>query len=245
MEAESSVSSVTGAGGQAGQPEDPILGALRIRMLAPQLLAGGVAPFAVYQLAHHSGLSDASSLATATIVPALWVVGNWAWRRRLDVIPGLALIGITVGLIGVVALHGSEIVLKMRESLITGVFGIVFLTSLLVSDRPIIYHLGRAIASGQGGGSRADFETLWGEENARRVIRRLTLVWGIALTGEAVLRTILALTVPTGTFLALAPVIGWVIIGSMMWFTVSYIRNSRAQAAALAGAEAAVEVVSS
>lgn len=227
---------------QSTQPEDPILGALRIRMLAPQLVAGGVAPFLVYQLAHHKGMSDAGSLAVATIVPALWVLGNWAWRRRLDVIPGLALIGITVGLIGVVALHGSEVVLKMRESLITGAFGIAFLASLLVSDRPIIYHLGRAIASGQGTGSRADFESLWGEDAARRVIRFLTLTWGIALAGEAVLRAVLAVTLPTGTFLALAPVVGWVVIGSMMWFTVAYIRNSRQQAAELAAEGASAPV---
>lgn len=212
----------------AVQPEDPILGALRIRSLAPQLLTGGLAPFLVYQLAHRNGLADASSLALATVVPGLWVLGNWAWRRRLDVIPGLALIGITVGLIGVVALHGSELVLKLRESLITGVFGVVFLVSLVVSDRPAIYHLGRAIASGQGEGSRGDFELLWGEERARQVIRTLTLVWGVGLTGEAVLRTALALSLPTGTFLAVVPVVGWVVIGSLMWFTVSFIRRRRA-----------------
>lgn len=225
----------TGVGGTvaaaaAAQPEDPILGALRIRTLAPQLLTGGLAPFLVYQLAHRNGLADASALALATVVPGLWVVGNWAWRRRLDVIPGLALVGITIGLVAVVALHGSELVLKLRESLITGVFGVVFLVSLVVSERPLIYHLGRAIASGQGQSSRGDFETLWGEDRARQVIRTLTLVWGVGLTAEAVLRTVLALTLPTGTFLALAPVIGWVVIGSLMWFTVGHIRRNRAAA---------------
>lgn len=216
----------------AGAPEDPILGALRPRALAPQLAAGGLAPFLVYQLAHRNGLADATSLALASIVPALWVLGNWAWRRRLEVIPGLALFGITVGVIGVVALHGSEMVLKMRESLITGTLGLVFLISLAVSDRPAVYHLGRAMASGQGAGARADFDTLWGEERARRVVHVLTIVWGIGLFGEAVLRALLALTLPTGTFLALTPVVGWVIIGSLMWFTVVFIRNNRARAEA-------------
>jgi len=218
---------------EIGQPEDPILGALKIRALAPQLAAGGVAPFLVYQLAHHQGLADSTSLALASIVPALWVAGNWAWRRRLEVIPGLALFGITIGLVAVLALHGSELVLKMRESLITGTLGLAFLASLVLSERPAIYHLGRAMASGQGPAARADFESLWGEERAHRVIHVLTIVWGIGLAGEAAFRALLALWLPTGTFLALAPVVGWVVIGSLMWFTVGYIRNSRQRAAVL------------
>ena len=218
-------------------PEDPILGALKPRTLGPQLAAGGVAPFLVYQLAHHQGIRDAPSLALATVVPAMWVIGNFAWRRRVEVIPGIALFGIVIGLIAVVAFHGNELALKMRESLISGALGLTFLISLAVSERPFIYHLGKAMASSGGEGARADFETLWGEERARRVVRVLTLLWGAGLFGEAVLRAILALTVPTGTFLAMAPVIGWVIIGSLMWFTVTYIRNSRRQADALAAVE--------
>jgi len=215
------------AAGGTGPPEDPILAALKPGTLAPQVVVAGVAPFLVYQIAHRNGFSDASSLALATVVPALWVLGNWAWRRRLDVIPGIALVGIVIGLIAVVALHGSELVLKMRESLISGTFGLVFLISLAVSERPIIFHIGRALASGHGGDARADFETLWGEARAQRVVRLLTLVWGVGLFGEACLRAILAVSLPTGTFLALSPPVGWVVIGSLMWFTVVFIRNSR------------------
>src|SRR5581483_2672452 len=99
------------AGAVTSPPEDPILGALKPKELLPQVLVAGVAPFGVYQIAHHNGFSDASSLALATVVPALWVLGNFAYRRRLDVIPGIALVGIVIGLIAVVALHGSELVL--------------------------------------------------------------------------------------------------------------------------------------
>lgn len=225
----------------ASQPEDPILGALKPRILGPQVAAGGLAPFLVYQLAHHNGMADATSLALASVVPAIWVIGNWAWRRRLEVIPGIALFGLVIGLIAVVALHGSELVLKMRESLISGTLGLVFLISLVVSRRPFIFHLGRAMASSQGAGAIADFETLWGEEQARRVVRVLTLLWGVALFGEAVLRAILAVTLPTGTFLALTPPVGWVIIGSMMWFTVSYIRTNRQQVALAASVDTEAE----
>lgn len=221
----------------ASQPEDPILGALKPRILGPQAAAGALAPLVVYQLAHRNGMADATSLALASVVPALWVAGNWAWRRRLEVLPGIALFGLVIGLVAVVALHGSELVLKMRESLISGTLGLIFLISLVVSRRPFVFHLGRAMASSQGAGAIADFETLWGEEQARRVVRVLTLLWGVGLFGEAVLRAILALALPTGTFLALSPPVGWVIIGSLMWFTVSYIRTNRQQVALAADAE--------
>ena len=46
---------------------------------------------------------------------------------RFEPIGMIALVGIAVGLVGAVAMHGSATLLKVRESLLTGLFGAVCL----------------------------------------------------------------------------------------------------------------------
>jgi hypothetical protein len=52
--------------------------------------------------------------------------------------PARALVGIAIGLIGAVAFHGDATLLKVRDSLVTGVFGAACLVSL-GTRRPAIF----------------------------------------------------------------------------------------------------------
>jgi hypothetical protein len=147
-------------------------------------------------------------------------------RRRhgqIEPIGIISLIGIVVGLIGAVALHGNATLLKVRESLLTGLFGVVCLGSL-VAARPVMFYLGRAFATGGDPVKVAEFNTMWNRPGAPRRFRIVTAVWGLALLGEAVLRTVLALTISTQRFLEIAPVVGWVTIGALMWYSTMSIR---------------------
>jgi hypothetical protein len=54
------------------------------------------------------------------------------------------------------------------------------------------------------------------------------------LLGEAVLRTVLAYALPTGTFLAVTPVLGWGVIALLIAYSVRQRRAGEAQAAASA-----------
>ena len=219
-------------------PEEHALRALTPRALLPQILTGGVAPFLAYQLARHSGMSDASALATSSVPPALAVMGEWAWRRRLNVIGAIALVGIAAGLVAMAFLHGNELMLKMRESVVTGIFGVVCLGSLVLPGRPVMFHLGRAMAGGGAPEQASEFDTLWERPEARRTFTVVTAAWGIGFVLEAGLRTLLALELPTGQFLAITPVLGWGVVGVLIYFTVTHTRSSRRQAEELEAAEA-------
>ena len=208
-------------------PEDHALGALSPRALAPQIFTGGVAPLAVYVVARHAGLSDAAALALSSVPPALSVVGSWVWRRRLDPIGAIALVSIVAGLVAMAALGGNELMLKIRDSVVTGLFGLVCLVSLALPVKPAIFVMGRALTSGQGPHRLAEFDGLWDEPRARRVFAVLTAAWGVGLVGEAAARAVLALTLPTGPFLAVTPVLGWTVIGGLIAFTVAYVRARR------------------
>jgi hypothetical protein len=211
-------------------PEAHALGALSPRSLAPQMLAGGVAPFLVYALCRHFGVSDGASLALSSVPPAVSVLVSWAWRRRLDPIGLIALVSIGAGLIAMAALDGNELMLKLRESVITGLFGLVCLVTLVTPGKPAMFVMGRALTRSAPRSKADAFDALWELPEARRVFVVLTAAWGVGLVLEAGARTLLALTLPTGPFLAITPVLGWAVIGGLIYFTVSYVRARRRDA---------------
>ena len=216
--------------------EDHALGALNPHRLLTQALTGGVAPLVVYEIGRHAGLADATALAVSAVPPALSIVVEWAWRRVLNVIGAIVLVGILLGLAAVLVLHGNELLLKMRESVVTGLFGLVCLSSLALPVRPALFHVGRALA-GAGDRERGrEFAALWEEPRARRVFTVMTAVWGIGLLLEAGVRAALAAELSTGKFLTFSPVVGWVVIGSLLYWTITYTRASRARAEAEAAA---------
>jgi len=63
-----------------------------------------------------------------------------------------------------------------------------------------------------------------------------TTAWGVALVLEAAVRAVLAVTLATGPFLAVAPVVGWSVIGSFLYFTITYVRGRRPSALAVGAA---------
>jgi hypothetical protein len=170
---------------------------------------------------------DSTALALSSIPPAASVLGSWAWRRRLDPIGVIALVSIGAGLAAMAALGGNELMLKMRESVVTGLFGVVCLLSLALPVKPAMFVMGRALTAGADRSRLDEFDTLWEMAESRRVFVVLTAVWGVALVLEAALRAVLALTLATGPFLAVTPVVGWTVIGSLIYFTIAYVRARR------------------
>lgn len=220
--------------------EEHALAFLAPRALAPQVLSGVVAPFCAYAIARHAGLPDEGALAVSAGPPALAVLVEWAWRRRLNVIGVAVLLGIAGGLAGLVIFKGNELMLKLRETAVTTVLALACLTSLVLPVRPVMFHIGRLLA-GIGDRSRmASFDELWELPEARKTFARLTLVWGAGLLGEAALRTILALEVSTGVFLAVAPVATAIVLGSLLAITVSMSRRARRRRVAFEAAAADV-----
>lgn len=210
--------------------EEHALAALAPRALLPQIASGVVAPFLAYQLARRAGLSDAAALATSSAPPALAVLVEWLWRRRLNLIGAAVLLGIGGGLLGLVLFHGNELLLKLRDVGATATLGLACLGTLVLPVRPAMFYVGRLLAGMTDRARMAEFDMLWERPEARRTFSVLTLVWGIGLLGEAALRVVLALELPTGVFLAVAPLGTGVVIGGLLAFTVVSSRRARRRA---------------
>ncbi|PTB22857.1 hypothetical protein C9I57_01700 [Trinickia symbiotica] len=205
--------------------------------LALELAVNLLLPWLMYRLAlPYVGRTGA--LYASAVPPLVWSLAGFARSRRVDALSVLVLVGIALS-IAMMALGGSPRILLVRESLVSGVIGVVFLLSLLL-DRPLTFYLARATVARENGSGAARFETLWCERPPLRAsIRLMTLVWGAGLTAEALLRCWLAWQWPVERCLVVLPFVSYSIYGGLMlwtfWFRGRLRERERSSSGSVAG----------
>ena len=187
-----------------------------------------VLPLIAIQVLLHRGVSPIIALGAATIFPLAEMVYEIVQTKRVGVIAIVSLAGIVAGF-GLSFATGNAIFALLKDSVFTGVFGLVFLGSLLTS-RPLIYRLSLDMA-GADPQARAKGEALWELPAARQTFRLITVVWGVGLLLEAGARVYAALTLPVATATSVSPIISVVVIGATLLWTVRYTRARRAAGA--------------
>lgn len=160
-------------------------------------------------------MSTTAALIWSSTPPILWSVFQLLRNRKLDALSMLVIAGIALSLIATL-LGGSPRLLLIRESFITGIFGLIFLGSLLF-PRPLVFHLAKTTVAKQGTSAEA-FASNWSIPGFRFTFYLMTTVWGIGLVVEATLKIILAFTLPISEFLVISPVLGYgIYFGLMGW----------------------------
>ena len=166
-------------------------------------------------------LGETGALIASAVPPIVWSLIELARFRRVDALSVMVVAGIVLS-VAAMAFGGSPRMLLLRESLVSGAVGVVFLLSLPMR-RPLIFYLARATVAREMAGGAAHFEALWRERPAlASSMRLMTLVWGIGLTGETALRAWMALTWPIERFLVVSPFIGYGIYSGLALWTLWY-----------------------
>lgn len=201
-------------------------GAPSLRAVGPGAIGGGLVPLAVYYLVRSHVHGDAPALMIAGAPAAAWVGLQWLRLRRIDPIGSIVLFGFLAGILASVLLGDSAFVLKVRDSAFTALFGVACLVSLM-ADRPVMFHIGRALSAGDDPAKLAAYDELWTMPTAPRTFRLITAAWGVGLVAEAAVRVLLAEVLPTGPFLAASHVLAATVIGGLFAFTVWFSRRAR------------------
>jgi hypothetical protein len=173
-------------------PRRPALRALLTRVL----LNAGI-PLVLY-LVLQPVVGDVAALAIGAAVPAVLTGAELAWRRRLDPIGTVALLGFAVVLAVFALTGGDPLVVKLHDAVLTGPLGIVLLASAAVR-RPLLVVAWRLLRRGR-------------PAPPRRVLATATVLAGAVMTVHAALVLVLALALPTAVFLAVARPVGWAVI---------------------------------
>ncbi|OYV24507.1 MAG: hypothetical protein B7W99_01965 [Rhodospirillales bacterium 20-58-10] len=198
--------------------------------MAPELCANFLAPWAVYQ-GLHDQYGDVVALIASALPPLLWSLYELAKTRRVDAL-SLLIIASILFTVGATFLGGSARLIQVREALVTGLVGVMFLASLGLK-RPMIFYLARATMARNTAQGAAQFEALWARAGVPQLFRLLTLVWGTGLVVQTAIMCWLAIIWPISRYLLIAPLIGYGIIGVLMAWSLWHMANRRGGAVLL------------
>lgn len=198
------------------------------RPLFRTLLISIIVPLIVVQVLLHRGVPAVPSLAIAAIFPLADAVVELVRARRIALLPTISLIAILFG-IGTSFVSGNPAFAVAKESIVTAIIAVLFLGSL-ATKRPLIFQFARQF-SGHDPDAVARLDALWEIEGFRRVMRLMTLVWGIVFLCEAAIRVVIAFTLPPALSTIGSPLVAVIVFGGLITWSVRYVRAVRRRAA--------------
>ncbi len=178
----------------------------RLTMLIPTLVVDVAAPIVILKALEHFGVAPVWALAGAALAPAFNNLRIWIKSRRIEPL-GIMVIGF--GVIGTVAslVSGDLFYTLIKDSFLTGAFGLVFLGSLFVG-RPLIFYVIRQFVAGEDETRNQVWKGLWQYATFRSVMRRLTVMWALVYIAEALIRIPLALSLTPDAVVTISPILG-------------------------------------
>ena len=208
-----------------------------------EALVNFILPFVIYSYAEAS-LGDVRALLLSSAPPIAWSLVEFARHRRVDALSVLVVAGIILSLLAMIGGGGPKF-LQLRENLVTGIIGLVFLGSALIG-KPLIYQLARASMRRKSEDEAQEFEALQVHAGFRRTMTVMTLVWGLGLLAHFGVSAVLVFVLSIRAYLIVNPIIGYGTMGALTLWTFLYGQRARrrgeARRAALvegaAGAEA-------
>ncbi|MFD9481668.1 VC0807 family protein [Streptomyces nojiriensis] len=198
-----------------------------------------VAPIITYNvLTKDHGWSEFSALLLSSAWPVLESAISLAWRRKLDEFAVVTLVFLVItAVVSLIGAHSARALL-IKDSGVTGLFGLLCLGTLL-APRPLMFYFSRKFATDGTPESTAWWNGLWQYEGFRTTLNRMTLVWGVTYVTEALVRILLAYTLDTKTMVALSPIMIYGVLAALGVWTTLYAKRSQAEGERRAAEEAA------
>ncbi|MEW1648184.1 MULTISPECIES: VC0807 family protein [unclassified Streptomyces] len=169
-----------------------------------------VLPVGLYYVLRAAGAAEITALLVSGSAPALHTVHSAIRHRKLDAIGAFTIALLMVSVVASLVTADPRIALA-RNSLFTALAGVWLLVTLFVG-RPFTYQALRTLLADRS----AKLDQLWESDAAfRRVWRALTVLWGVGLLCDALIRLIMAYTLPIDTVPALDAVlyaVSWILL---------------------------------
>jgi hypothetical protein len=191
---------------------------------AIEILVNFVLPYVTY-VKFENSLGSAHALMASSLPPIVWSVIEFARKRRVDAVSILVIAGIVLSLLAFLG-GGSIRFLQLRENLVTGLIGLVFLGSAAIG-RPLIYQLARAGKLRESKSEAERFEGLRDKPAFRRGMNVMTLVWGFGLLAQTVVACLMVFRMTIRNYLIVSPILGYGTMGGLALWTFFYVRRMK------------------
>ncbi|OQR85126.1 membrane protein, partial [Thraustotheca clavata] len=178
-----------------------------------------VLPLVIYTICKDH-MSQVLALTLSGIPPALHSLREIIQHKTIDVISMLVVFSIVASVV-VAVLTDDPKILLMKDSFLTLVTGIAFVTSTCFAKENLICRFHRQFVGPDG---QAELNEKYKRPEVQKSTRLMCWVWGCGLIFEACLRVVLIVLIPVDTMVYISPIIMIVCIGTLALWT-SYYRK--------------------
>jgi hypothetical protein len=177
------------------------------KAMLPTLIFDVALPIVLFNLLNRRGVPILWALVASGLVPALNNLRLWIKSHRVE---PLGIIVMTLIAIGAAAslISGNLLFALVKESFLTGTFGVICLVSLF-AERPLLFYINRQFVAGNDPARIAWWNGLWEFPRFRAASRFVTLIWGVAYIVEAFVRVGLALTLAPALVVNISPLLSF------------------------------------
>jgi hypothetical protein len=200
--------------------------------LLPSLVVDVALPLVTYFVLAAQGVPDLWALVVSGVWPLLSIVVSLVRKGRVDEF-GVFILAVLLASTLSSVLFDDPRLLLLKNSVFTGVLGLVFLGSLLLK-RPLMFYFGRKFGTDGTPAGIARWNSFWDLSVFRHGQRVMTLVWGLAFVVDAVVRIPLVYTLSVSAGVVIADVLPFVVIAGLVTWTVLYAKRSAAASKAQA-----------
>jgi hypothetical protein len=194
------------------------------RISPPRIVVGLVLPWLAYLIIRSLIGSSVGALAITDAVPATWLLLVGIARRRVEPIAVLSAATVFIALTAYAITGGDPVAIKLRRGVVTGAIGVAALSSIALG-RPLLLLVAQNAAKLNP--DRPELAARLAEPHRRRMLRNLTAIIGTTFAMDGASQIILALTVPTGMFVADSTGARIAVLGTGAVITFQYLRNQK------------------
>jgi intracellular septation protein A len=192
---------------------------IRTRILLT-LIYAALVPYLIYRLGtERYHLSAVNALLLAALSPAAGTLIEFVRKRQLSVLGVFALVGIAAKVVSALLFHDARLVL-ISDSLLTGVYGLILLGSVLIGKPVTVVLATNMYATSPE--QRAQMQQRLQASGVHRHVLILTAMWGIGLLLLLAISVLLTYTLPIATVVLVRPVIDYGVIAALVAGTVAY-----------------------
>lgn len=189
-----------------------------------EALVNVILPLLIYNHAEKP-LGEVGALLASSAPPILWSLVEFARHRRFDALSLLVVGGIALSLLAMLGGGGIRF-LQLREKLVTGVIGLLFLGSALIG-KPLIYELARASMRRKSVEEAEQFEALQVHSGFRRTMSVMTVVWALGLLADVAVSVVLVFVLTIREYLVVNPILGYATLGALSLWSFLYGRRAK------------------
>ncbi|MBV8194002.1 MAG: hypothetical protein JOY80_00590 [Candidatus Dormibacteraeota bacterium] len=196
-----------------------------VRRWLPTLVLNVALPAATYALLSGRGVQPVTALSVSAAWPLFELLYTVTKRRHADELSAIVLAFLVIGVVATLAFNNPRL-LFVKDSAMTGLFGVVLLGSL-AAPRPLMFYFGRRFATDGSAEQASRWNWLWQFAEFRYAQRVLTVVWGIVFLIEAGVRLLLTQVLSLSTMVFVTNVIPYAVVAALTMWTVRYGNSQR------------------